>query len=226
MLKINCDLGESQEMADDGRQQEMLSLIDLANVCCGAHAGSLELTRKTMEQAAQAGVRVGAHPGYADREFFGRRPMFGKVLRAKDIVDLVSEQVGSAVAAADEFGLKLYHVKPHGALYNEAAEEGEVAEAIALGVMQVLRDVCRMGLAKSTMVGVFRRQGFVVLREAFADRRYTAEGLLVPRTEPGAMVEDAREAREQMLRLAGFCDTICVHSDSPGALDLIRALRD
>jgi UPF0271 protein len=179
-----------------------------------------------MEQAAQAGVRVGAHPGYADREFFGRRPLFGKTLGAKDIVDLVSEQVGNAVEAADEFGLKLYHVKPHGALYNEAAEEGEVAEAIALGVRQVLRDVFLMGLAKSTMVGVFRRQGFVVLREAFADRRYTAEGLLVPRTEPGAMVEDAREAREQMLRLAGFCDTVCVHSDSPHALDLIRALRN
>jgi UPF0271 protein len=116
-------------------------------------------------------------------------------------------------------------VKPHGALYNEAAVNGEVAEAIAVGVRRVVRDVFLVGLAKSTMVNVFRRQGFVVLREAFADRRYTTDGLLMPRTEAGALITDPAEARLQMERLSEFSDTVCVHGDSPGALELIAAIR-
>ncbi len=224
-MKINCDLGESEAMAADGRQEELLRLVDLANVCCGAHAGSVELTRLTMRQAAVAGVRVGAHPGYPDPEHFGRRALFGVEYDAERVAAMVAQQVAIAKEAAAEAGLELYHVKPHGALYNEAAANGEVAEAIALGVRKVIRDVFLVGLAKSTMIGVFRRQGFTVLREAFADRRYTAEGLLVPRTEAGAMIEDVDEAKAQLARLRKFSDTVCVHSDSAGAVRLLRALR-
>jgi len=212
-------------MAQDGRQMEMLRLVDLANVCCGAHAGSRELTRLTMRQCAEAGVKVGAHPGYPDPEHFGRRMLFGVTYDAVAIRELVGEQVGFAQEAAREEGCELYHVKPHGALYNEAAANGEVAEAIAAGVKQVAQDLFLMGLAKSVMVGVFRRAGFVVLREAFADRRYTAEGLLVPRSETGAMIEDVEEARAQLVRLGRFSDTVCVHSDSPGALNMLRGIR-
>lgn len=224
-MKVNCDLGESAETAADGRQVELLRLVDLANVCCGAHAGSRELTRVTMRQCAEAGVKVGAHPGYPDPEHFGRRMLFGVEYDAAAVAEMVSEQVGFARDAAREAGLELYHVKPHGALYNEAAKDGEVAEAIAAGVKLVARDVFLMGLAKSVMVGVFRRAGFVVLRESFADRRYTPEGLLVPRSEAGAMIESVEEARRQMTRLAEFSDTVCVHSDSPGALEMLRGIR-
>lgn len=224
-LKINCDLGESEAMASDGRQQKILQWVDLANVCCGAHAGSLELTRLTMRQAAEAKVRVGAHPGYPDREHFGRRALFGIEYDAQQVSELVADQVAVAIEAARAAGLELNHVKPHGALYNEAAVNGEVAEAIARGVKRVMRDVFLIGLANSTMVGVFKRQGFVVMRESFADRRYTQQGLLTPRTQADALISDAAEAREQMERLAGFSDTVCVHGDSPGALEILAALR-
>lgn len=223
-MLINCDLGESEGLASDGRQQEILGLIHLANVCCGAHAGSVELTRLTMQQCFEAKVRVGAHPGYPDPDHFGRRPLFGTQYNATEISDLVSDQVAFAKESAEALGLALYHVKPHGALYNEAAENGEVAEAIAKGVRKVLKDVFLVGLAKSVMVGVFRRQGFVVLREAFADRRYTPEGLLVPRSSPDALIHDPEEAHRQMLELNRFSDTICVHSDSPNALNMLKAL--
>ena len=224
-ILINCDLGESEAQVLDGTQQLFFSKIDLANVCCGAHAGSEALTRLTMAQAAEAGVRAGAHPGYPDREHFGRRPLFGKKYDAAQVAELVSEQVAFALEAAASVGLKLYHVKPHGALYNEAATDGAVAEAIALGVRRVVKDIFLVGLAKSVMVGVFRRQGFVVLREAFADRRYTEEGLLVPRNVEGAMIEDPAEALRQLEELVGFSDTICVHSDSANALAILAALR-
>lgn len=223
-MLINCDLGESDLMAADGRQQKILTLIQLANVCCGAHAGNADLTRLTMRHCFEAKVRAGAHPGYPDPDHFGRRPLFGIEYDAQQISDLVSDQVAFAKEAAEAAGLALYHVKPHGALYNEAAENGEVAEAIAKGVRKVLRDVFLVGLAKSVMVGVFRRQGFVVLREAFADRRYTAHGLLVPRTAPDALIHDPDEARCQMLVLKRFSDTICVHSDSPNCFQLLKAL--
>ena len=224
-VSINCDLGEIEAMAKDGRQEQILSRVDLANVCCGAHSGSAELTRLTMRQAASAGVKVGAHPGYPDPEHFGRRPLFGIEYDGEQIADMVAEQVSLAKQAANEVGLRLYHVKPHGALYNEAAVNGELAEAIAKGVRRAERDVFLVGLAKSTMLGVFKRAGFVVLREAFADRRYTEDGLLVPRSEAGAMIEDVVEAKAQFARLAEFSDTVCVHGDSPGVLAMLEALR-
>ncbi len=224
-MKWNCDLGESEALAESGDQQAFLRLVDLANVCCGAHAGSVELTQLTMRQAAEAGVKAGAHPGYPDRDHFGRRMLFGTRFTAAELSDLVADQVALAQEAARKAGFELYHVKPHGALYNEAARDGAVAEAIAEGVRRVARDVFLVGLSGSVMVNVFRRQGFVVLREGFADRRYTADGQLAPRTEPGALIEDPLEAFAQLRRMKRKLDTVCVHSDSPGALALLRALR-
>lgn len=226
---VNCDLGESWEAYRSGEQAEWLALADLANVCCGAHAGDVELTRATMRQVAASGKRAGAHPGYADREHFGRRPLFGKTLNARQVTELVAEQVGMAKEAAAEAGLRLYHVKPHGALYNEAsaatAEGGEVAEAIALGVKQVERDIFLVGLAGSQMLRVFKRMGFAVLRESFADRGYTKDGLLIPRGEAGAMLEDEEEIENQVRRLSPGTDTFCVHGDSAEALQKLRLLR-
>ena len=221
---INCDLGESEAQLLDGTQQSILAKIHLANVCCGAHAGGEALTRLTMQQAAEAKVRVGAHPGYPDPEHFGRRPLFGTQYDAAQVSSMVAEQVAFAIEAAASSGLSLYHVKAHGALYNEAAVDGAVAEAIAVGVRRVAKDVFLVGLAKSVMLNVFRRQGFAVLRESFADRRYTKEGLLVPRTEANAMIDDPVEALSQLQAIAGFSDTVCIHSDTPNALAMLDAL--
>ncbi|MFN7543151.1 MAG: LamB/YcsF family protein [Acidobacteriota bacterium] len=224
-MKWNCDLGESEAMVKNGEQRAFLGLVEMANVCCGAHAGSLELTELTMRQVAEAGVKAGAHPGYPDREHFGRRLLYGTRFGAGEIVELVAEQVAAAQEAARKAGLELYHVKPHGALYNEAARLEAVAEAIAEGVGRVARYVFLVGLSGTVMVNVFRRQGFVVLREAFADRRYTADGQLAPRMEPGALILDPLVAAAQLRRMRGSYETVCVHSDSPGALPLLEALR-
>jgi 5-oxoprolinase (ATP-hydrolysing) subunit A len=228
-VTINCDLGESWEAFRGGEQAAWLEVADLANVGCGAHAGDPDLTRATMLQVAKAGKRAGAHPGYEDKERFGRRPLFGVSLNARQVSAQVAGQVGLARDAAQAAGLRLYHVKPHGALYNQAsaatAEAGELAEAIALGVRQVERDIFLVGLAASQMLRVFRRMGFAVLRESFADRGYTKEGLLIPREEPGAMLESEDEIRDQVRRLSPGTDTFCVHGDSAEALKKLKLLR-
>jgi 5-oxoprolinase (ATP-hydrolysing) subunit A len=225
-VPINCDLGESLAMAEDGTQTEFLALADWANICCGAHAGSADLTKLTLEQCRRhPHIKAGAHPGYPDPEHFGRRPLFRSPYTPRDVADFVAEQVFSTQTLAREAGVALQHVKPHGALYNEAAADGEAAEAIAQGVYQAAKDLHLVGLAGSVMLSVFRRQGFVAISEGFLDRRYTAEGKLVPRSEPGAMIASPAEALAQAEGLAAKCRTLCIHSDSPGALDLFRALR-
>ncbi len=229
-MTVNCDLGESWEAFHSGEQAAWIAVADLANVCCGGHAGDAELTRATMRQVAEAGKRAGAHPGYPDKENFGRHPLFGAPLNARQVSALVAEQLGFAREAAQEAGLRLYHVKPHGALYNQASaatpEAGELAEAIAIGVRQVERDIFLMGLAGSQMLRVFRRMGFAVLRESFADRGYTKEGLLIPRGEPGAMLESEDEIRDQVRRLSPGADTFCVHGDGAEALRKLKLLRE
>lgn len=223
-MLLNCDLGESPALFESGAQRELLRYLHLANVCCGAHAGSPELTRATFREAAAAQVRAGAHPGYPDPEHFGRRPLFGKQFNAAAVTDFVATQVAFARDAAREAGLELTHVKPHGALYNEAAADGEVAAAIARGVQLAAPGAVLIGLAGSVMLPVFRRQGFVIWREGFADRRYTEAGLLVPRSEPGAVLDDPALAIAQYAQLQRRCDTLCVHSDSPNAMAMLQAL--
>lgn len=227
-MLLNCDLGESWEMQRSGQQRRLLELVDLANVCCGAHAGDAELLQATMAEAAavreRQDLRVGAHPGYPDPEHFGRRNRFRTLYTAADVRDLVAEQVGKAQEAAAAEGLVVWHVKPHGALYNEAAVEPELAQAIADGVRLVAPGAVLVGLAGAVVLDVFSAAGFRVLREAFADRRYTADGLLVPRTAPGAMIESIAEALAQRDRLAAMADTICVHGDGPQALEFAQAL--
>ncbi len=226
MHSINCDLGESWEQFHSGEQLRLLEYLHLANVCCGAHAGDKNLSLATFEQIARfrTRLRAGAHPGYPDRENFGRLPRFGNPYTAKQVAELVATQVSFAVEAAATFGLKLYHVKPHGALYNEAASNGEVAEAIAQGVRRAAEDVFLVGLAGSVMLRVFKRQGFTVLREAFADRRYDAHGLLLPRGQAGALLEDSHEIAAQVETLRKRADTFCVHSDSPNAVARLAQL--
>jgi len=227
-IDLNCDMGELPEAIADGTQEELMRSITSANVACGGHAGDEHTMRTTIEQALRAGVAIGAHPGYPDRANFGRLEL---KLPAETIAESVFEQVRALAEIAAACGARLAHVKPHGALYNQAVRSRELAEAIAQGVARWNRDVVLVGLAGSPMLDVFREAGFAVAAEAFADRRYEPDGTLRSRKFENALIRDPEEAGRQALRIAErrsviACDgsevtvnaqTICIHGDTPGA---------
>ena len=218
MIDINCDMGEIAELDANGTQRELLRWCTSVNVSCGAHAGDETLIRATIADARAAGVRVGAHPGYPDPANFGRLPM---PMSSGDLSREITRQL-------QWFGPEATHVKPHGALYNVAARDRDVAQAIADGVKAWRgNDVILVGLAGSSMLDVFREAGFPVWGEAFADRAYEADGTLRARSKAGALIEVPEAAAEQALRLAarGDVQTICVHSDTPGSTAIARAVR-
>ena len=227
-IDLNCDMGELPEAIADGTQEALLRSITSANVACGGHAGDERTMRTTIEQALRAGVAIGAHPGYPDRANFGRLEL---KLLAEVIAESVFEQVRALAEIAVACGARLAHVKPHGALYNQAVRNRELAEAIAKGVARWSRDVVLVGLAGSPMLDVFREAGFAVAAEAFADRRYEPDGTLRSRKFENALIRDPEEAWRQALSIAqrGLiiardasevavdAQTICIHGDTPGA---------
>lgn len=212
-IDLNCDLGEGEAFDAD-----LMPLITSANVCCGAHAGGREECRATLLLAVAHGVRIGAHPGYPDREHFGRREMAWEKDR---LIDEVSTQVRALQALAVELGAGVEYIKPHGALYNQACRDEAIADAVA----EVGES---LGLPIMALPGSFlekRSRRFIA--EGFADRRYRADGSLVPRTQADAFVHSPDEAVEQAKRLiaAGQVRTLCVHGDNPEAVAFVRALR-
>jgi UPF0271 protein len=222
-LDVNADMGESPRDVDDGTQEAMLPFVTRASVACGGHAGDDDTMRKTVAQCARHGVLVGAHPSYPDRAGFGRASMSMPVdeLRA-----VLLAQVAALDAVAREAGVTLAHLKPHGALYHDVARSPEVARvivdvALRFGALPVI------GLLGAPTAHVFRDAGLVYLDETFADRRYEDDGSLRARTKPGALLTPD-EAAAQVRRLVeeGRAATLCVHSDSPGALDILRAIHD
>ena len=227
-IDLNCDMGELPEAIADGTQEALLRSITSANVACGGHAGDERTMRTTIEQALRAGVAIGAHPGYADRANFGRLEL---KLSAEAIAESVFEQVRALAEIAAACGARLAHVKPHGALYNQAVRNRELAEAIAEGVARWSRDVVVVGLAGSPMLDVFREAGLAVAAEAFADRRYEPDGTLRSRKFEDALIRDPAEAGRQALSVAERgvviasdgsevavnVQTICIHGDTPGA---------
>lgn len=218
-IDLNADLGESGDYA---RQEELLREITSANVACGGHAGDAESMRATLGQCLRLGVAVGAHPSYPDRANFGRVEL---KLSPADLAASVSAQLAEFMAAARAVGATVKHVKPHGALYNVAARDAAVAAAIVEGV-RAYPDLVLYGLRGSVMLEVFRTAGFLTASEAFADRAYEPDGSLRPRHLPGALIVDPEEAASNALELArGGADTLCVHSDTPGALAIARRVR-
>ena len=220
-IDLNCDMGELPEAIADGTQEALLRSITSANVACGGHAGDERTMRTTIEQAMRAGVAVGAHPGYPDRENFGRLEL--KISPA-DIANSIYEQVRALAEVAAKCGTKLVHVKPHGALYNQAVKNRELAEAIAQGVAKAIGlgnvpenathchpersegsafvpNVVLVGLAGSPMLDVFREAGFAVAAEAFADRSYEPDGTLRSRKFDNALIRDPAEAARQALSI-------------------------
>jgi UPF0271 protein len=230
-IDLNCDMGELQEAIADGTQEALMRSITSANVACGGHAGDERTMRTTIEQALRWKVAIGAHPGYPDRENFGRLEL---KMPAEKVADSVFEQVGAMAKIADACGARLAHVKPHGALYNQAVRNLELAEAIAEGVARWGKDVVLVGLAGSPMLDVFREAGFAVAAEAFADRRYEPDGTLRSRKFEDALIRDPAEAGRQALsivergtviasdgsKVAVNAQTICIHGDTPGAPEI------
>ena len=235
MLKLNCDLGEGV-----GNDAHIYPLIDQANIACGGHAGDKATMETNIRLAKEYGVEIGAHPGYPDRENFGRVsiPMDSDSLRA-----MLEEQIGTLDAIARSHGLKLTYVKPHGALYNDMMRDPAIFETIARTVQDYDPTLSLMILSTPDAEPYERfadALGLDLRHELFADRNYTSEGRLVPRTHPDAVIHD----REQIVRRIGHYldtghllaqdgtpltlrgDSLCVHGDNPEAITIIEALRD
>jgi UPF0271 protein len=211
-IDLNCDLGEGA-----GHDAELMPCITSANLACGAHAGDADTMRATVALAQRHGVAIGAHPGYEDREHFGRREM---ALAVGEVRSLVERQVRALREMA-----AVVHVKPHGALYNLAARDAAVAREVAAAVSAVDAGLVLVALRGSELVRAGRAGGLRVAEEVFADRTYRADGSLTPRSEPGAVITDEAEVVAQAMRLVrGGADTICLHGDGVHAVAFARRL--
>ena len=233
-IDLNADVGESFGPWPMGVDEALIPLVSSVNIACGAHAGDPATILRTAVLAAKHRVAIGAHPGYPDLIGFGRRDleMTPADLRASLIV-----QVGAVQAAARVAGTVIRHVKPHGALYNRSARDPVVAATVAGAIREVGRDLMLVGLAGSASVAAGRGAGLAVAEEAFADRRYEPDGSLRSRLLPDALLapDDAAAQAVSIVRdgcvtasdgrtVAVRADTICIHSDSPGALEIARAV--
>jgi UPF0271 protein len=216
-IDLNADLGEGA-----GFDAELMPLITSANICCGLHAGGPGEIARTLALANKHGVAIGAHPGYADREHFGRREL---KLDNRELISLCVYQLGALAAMADGLGMGVHYVKPHGALYNQACRDREIADLFVIAAAQFHLPV--VGLPGSALEAACAdRVKFVA--EGFADRRYRPDGSLVPRTEPDAFVDSTEEAVKQIEWLINdrHVQTICVHGDNPDAVAFTTAVRE
>jgi UPF0271 protein len=235
-VDLNCDMGESFGRWELGADADVMPHITSANIACGAHAGDPATMRRTLRLAREHGVAAGAHPGFADLAGFGRREI---PITADEAADLVIVQLGGLQAIARSEGMRVAHVKPHGALYNMAARIPALAEAIARAVAAVDPELVLFCLAGSPMMDAARRCGLAPAAEGFADRSYEPDGSLTPRSQPGAVIHDLEQVVSRAVRMVREAkvtardgtdidlqvDTICVHGDTPGAPGLARALR-
>lgn len=213
-IDLNSDLGEGRPPELD---DEILRLVSSANVACGGHAGDEETMRRTVRSAVRNGVRVGAHPGYPDRENFGRIHV---EMNRKELAASLTDQVSALVRVAETEGARVAYLKPHGALYNDAAAGNRPACEALMKVAGAFR-LPMMTLPKS----VLARWAGSVIREGFLDRRYRSDGTLVPRSDPGALITEPADVAAQAIRLAPSVDSLSLHSDTPGAATLTAAAR-
>ena len=231
-IDLNSDIGEGAPWDD-----ELLRIVSSANIACGGHAGDEETMARTVRSAIANGVAVGAHPGYPDKEGFGRESGF---MRGDELYESLTAQVTALADIAAELGARLTHVKPHGALYNDAVHDRELADIIARVTAEAPGGPAFMGMANTELEAAAQRHGLAFLAEAFIDRAYEADGTLVSRKEPGAVHEEMNVATTQAVRLAESgkvtarngdevtvrADTLCIHGDTPGAAEKARAVRD
>ena len=235
-IDLNCDMGESFGAWTMGQDADVLAHVTSANIACGFHAGDPQTMRRTVAAAVARGVAIGAHPSLPDLAGFGRREMR---ITADEAHALTLYQIGALAAMARASGARLHHVKPHGALYNMAAKDRALADAIATAVRDFDAALILVGLATSELPSAGERAGLAVAHEAFADRRYEADGSLMARSKSGAVIDDVDAAVAQAIaiatrgeaesaggKLAIRADTICVHGDRPDAATFAQRLRE
>ena len=236
-LDLNCDLGESFGAYTIGCDEQVIPYITSANIACGYHAGDPTVMHRSVELCCRYGVQVGAHPGLPDLAGFGRRRM---QITPAEAADCVAYQIGALRAFCDEVGVPLHHVKPHGALYNMAAKDRPLADALCRAVQKAAPGAILLALSGSEMEAAAQAIGLPVACEVFADRGYRPDGTLVPRGTPGAMIEDETQAIARVVRMAREgkvtacdgsevelrADSVCVHGDGPKALAFVEKLRE
>lgn len=235
-IDLNCDLGESFGAYKIGYDEDILDIVTSANIACGFHAGDYNIMAKTVKMAQEKNVAVGAHPGFPDLIGFGRRPM---QIDPEEVYHFVVYQIGALQAFCNIHDANMQHVKPHGALYNMAARDPKLADAVARAVRDVNAELVLFGLAGSELLRAGEESGLRTASEVFADRTYQADGSLTPRTEGDALITDPAVAEDQVIRMVTEgkvtaldgtsihieADTICVHGDGVEALEFARRIR-
>ncbi|HEV7645148.1 MAG TPA: 5-oxoprolinase subunit PxpA [Pyrinomonadaceae bacterium] len=236
-IDLNCDMGEFTDEAAIAKDAALMDFVSSVNIACGAHAGDETTMRRTAENALAKGVAVGAHPGYADKDNFGRTEMD---LRMEEVYELVSEQVKLMKKITEDLGGRLHHVKPHGALYNQAAKDAELAHVIARAVKDIDAGLVFYGLANSHLISEAQKLGLGTASEVFADRTYQPDGSLTSRKLPGALITDTYDAVVQVLEMVTLgkvkalngeriridAETVCIHGDGEHALEFAQAVRE
>ncbi|MEH7013122.1 5-oxoprolinase subunit PxpA [Neobacillus niacini] len=235
-IDLNCDLGESYGLYKIGNDNEILKHISSANIACGYHAGDHNVMMETIQMAKKYHVNIGAHPGLPDLMGFGRREMN---VSPKEIYHLTLYQIGALSAMAQAQGVKLAHVKPHGALYNMASKLRPIADAIAQAVADYDSSLVLFGLSGSELIQAGKGKGLLTTQEVFADRTYQPDGTLTSRNESNSMIHDMKFSAQRIIRMvkegkvtatdgteiAITADTVCIHGDEPAALDFIKELK-
>jgi UPF0271 protein len=229
-IDLNCDMGEGLDT-----DAAIMPFISSANIACGYHAGSYDTMQRTAALAVQHNVAIGAHPGFADRQNFGRTEQH---LSDSALYDLVSRQIFALREVCRSLHTSLVHVKPHGALYNMAAKTPAMARVIAQAVYDADKQLCLFGLSNSWLITAAREAGLKTASEVFADRTYQDNGLLTPRTQPNALIDTEEKAIQQVLQMATqqkvttvngqtislTAETVCLHGDGPHAVTFARAI--
>ncbi|MFX3622517.1 MAG: LamB/YcsF family protein [Ectobacillus sp.] len=235
-VDLNCDLGESFGAYQIGNDEEILRYVTSANIACGFHAGDPGIMRKTVQLALHHNVAIGAHPGLPDLQGFGRRSID---ITPQEAFDLVVYQIGALSGFVKAEGAVMKHVKPHGALYNMAAKNRALAEAIAEAVYKVNPELILFGLAESELIKAGQKIGLQTAQEVFADRTYQADGSLTPRRQQDALITDDKQAVAQVIQMVREgtvrsqqgtiipiqADTVCIHGDGAHALSFAKLIR-
>ncbi len=235
-IDLNCDMGESFGAWRMGNDGELMNYVSSVNIACGFHAGDASVMRETVERAIEKGVAIGAHPSFPDLQGFGRRAMR---LSESEIFDVVLYQVSALKGICEACGAQLRHVKPHGALYNQAAKDEKIAHAIAKAVKAIDENLILYGLSGSFLISEAERLNLKTASEVFADRTYRVDGTLMPRSEPNALIKDIEQAIAQVLQMVKEktvtaatgekipikAETVCIHGDGENALEFAKEIR-
>jgi 5-oxoprolinase (ATP-hydrolysing) subunit A len=234
-VDLNCDMGESFGAWKMGNDNALMNYVSSVNIACGFHAGDASVIRKTIEAAVEKQVAVGAHPSFPDLQGFGRREI---KMSAEEVFDVVLYQIAAVKGMCEASGGRLHHVKPHGALYNQAAKDANLAEAIAKAVRAIDENLIFYGLANSFLISEAEKLNLKTASEVFADRTYQPDGTLTPRTQPDALIETVEKSCEQVLEMTSSrtvtattgekisikAETVCIHGDGANALEFAREI--